>query len=588
MGRTVQGLKRFWASHIKAATWARILDGGKDGGPVWEYFVRTANERGDMETRMRAEATAKLSEILAPVFKLGRMGGKGKFFPSINRNLNREARLAIALNMGNEGNIQRLLDGEGWTREQIEPVLQSLTAQEWQAVQAIWDYLETYRPLIAAKERRLYGKEPQWVQPKPFTVTTADGQTLHLRGGYYPIKYDPAASQRAEEHADAEGARRQLQGAYTTATTRRSFVKPRAPIVKGRPLLYTLAGLYSGVNDVIHDLAWHEWLIDMNRLLRSQAIDAAIREHYGPEVKQQFKTWVRDIAHGEAFADNAAELALERLRQGITAAGLGFNIMSALIQPLGIMQSITRVGAKWVARGVAKYIAHPIDLTRQINEMSEFMANRARTRFRELNELRNRVQDQGAFKAFIGRYAYFLMLRCQQMVDVPTWWGAYEKALADGNDETRAIALADQAVIDSQGGGQVKDLAAIERGGPAQRLFTVFYAFMNTALNVGVAQTMTADTPAKRAKLAVDYLMLYVVPAVLGYYLKEALTPGDSGDDDDLEKLAKRLLAGCGARVCRGCKNDHRRQRLGPRLYWPGWSAPHRRRGALGYASAPG
>jgi hypothetical protein len=97
-------------------------------------------------------------------------------------------------------------------------------------------------------------------------------------------------------------------------------------------------------------------------------------------------------------------------------------------------------------------------------------------------------------------------------------------------------------VIDSQGGGQVKDLSAIERGGPALRLFTVFYSFMNTALNMGVGQTMSANTPAKRAKLAVDALMLYTVPAVLGEALKNALTPGDSGDDDP-EKLARKLIA---------------------------------------------
>lgn len=53
---------------------------------------------------------------------------------------------------------------------------------------------------------------------------------------------------------------------------------------------------------------------------------------------------------------------------------------------------------------------------------------------------------------------------------------------------------------------------------------------------------MGANTPAKRAKLAVDYLMLYTVPAVLGYALKAALTPGDSGDDD-LEEIAKKLAA---------------------------------------------
>lgn len=542
MGRAAQSLKRFWSSHIKVATWARVMDGGNDGGPVWEYFVRNANERGDMETTMRAEATTRLSEILAPVFALGKMGGNGQFFASIGRSLNREARLAIALNVGNEGNLQRLLGGENWNVQQVMPVLQSLTAQEWQAVQAVWDHFESYRPQIAAKERRVYGKEPEWVAPTPFTVTTADGQTINMRGGYYPIKYDPAASQRAEEHDEGEAARRQMQGAYTTATTRRSFTKSRAEEVQGRPLLYSLAGVYSGVNDVIHDLAWHEWLIDVNKLLRSKTIDSAIRGHYGPEVKQQFKSWVADIAEGDKGANNAGEAAVAWLRQGVSAAGLGFNVMSAIIQPLGITQSIVRVGAPWVGAGIARYIANPIDLAKEINGKSDFMANRARTRFRELNELRNRVQDQSTFKELTGRYAYFLMMRCQQLVDMPTWWGAYEKAIAAGNDEDRSVALADQAVIDAQGGGQTKDLSSIERGNPALKLFTVFYSFMNTALNLGAAHTMAADTPAKKAKLAADYALLYVVPAVLGYFLKNALTPGDSGDDD-FEKIAKKLIA---------------------------------------------
>jgi hypothetical protein len=542
MGRAVQGLKRFWAAHIKAATWARVMDGGKDGGPMWEYFVRSANERGDQETTMRAEATGKLSQILAPIFALGKMGGKGIYFPQIGRSLNREARLAIALNVGNASNLQRLQGGEGWTDAQLAPILKTLTAQEWATVQAVWDHFESYRPQIAAKERRIYGKEPEWVAPTSFTVTTADGQTVQMRGGYYPIKYDPAASQRAEEHADAEGAKRQLQGAYTTATTRRSFTKSRVEEVNGRPLLYTLSGLYSGVNDVIHDLAWHEWLVDANRLLRSKTIDGAIRNHYGPEAKQQFKTWVQDIAEGEKGADAAVDMALSRLRQGVSAAGLGFNVMSALIQPLGITQSIVRVGPEYVARGLVKYLSSPLDSTRSVVAASSFMENRARTRFRELNELRNQVQDQSAFNEFIGRYAYFLMMRCQQMVDVPTWLGAYEKAIGEGNDEALAINLADQAVIDAQGGGQTKDLSAIERGGPAQKLFTVFYSFMNTALNLGVGQTMAADTPARKARLAADYALLYVVPAILGYFLKAALTPGDSGDDD-MEKIAKKLIA---------------------------------------------
>lgn len=542
LGRRIDSIKSFFASHVKAATWARIMDGGKDGGPVWQYFIRPANERGDMETTMRAEATERLSEIMAPVFKLGKMGGKGIYFPGINRSLNREARIAIALNTGNEGNLQRLLGGEGWTMEQILPILSTLTGAEWMAVQQVWDHFESYRPLIAAKEKRVYGKEPDWVEPRSFQVQDTDGSLLNLRGGYYPIKYDPAASQRAEEFADAEGAKRQLQGAFTSATTKRSFTKSRAEEVSGRPLLYSLAGLYSGVNDVIHDLAWHEWLIDVNRLMRSSAIDKSIRETYGPRVKNQFKTWINDIAEGEKGAQNDGERALSYLRQNVSIAGLGYNVMSAAMQPLGFTQSIVRIGPRWVASGISKFISSPLETYKMVNEMSPFMANRFRTRFRELNELRNKVDGENNSLGIIKGGAYYMMMRLQQMVDIPTFIGAYEKSMAAGEDEARAVQLAEQAVIDAQGGGQTKDLSAIERGGPALKLFTVFYSFMNTTLNMAVGQTMTANTPAKKAKLAADYLLLFVIPAVLGGVIKDALTPGGD-DEEDMGKLAKKLAA---------------------------------------------
>jgi len=534
--RAVDELRKFGAAHIKAATWARIFDGGKDGGAFWERFIRPANERADQEATLRAKATKDLTEIMAPVLKQ-KLGGSGTFFPSINRSMNREGVLAMALNTGNESNLQRLLGGEGWTMEQIQPVLDTLTAAEWKTVQAVWDYFESYRPEIGALERRIRGKEPAWVEPTERTVQTADGQEITLRGGYYPVKYDPAASIRAEEHADAEAARRQLQNAYSAATVRRGFTKGRAEEVVGRPLLYSLKGVYDGVNDVIHYLSWQEWLIDANRLLRSQSIDKAIRETYGPAAVKQLRTWRDAVAEGESGSQEALDAALGKLRQSVSVAGLGFNVVSALMQPLGLTQSIVRVGARWIGTGVAQYVASPVAKTREVNEKSSFMTNRARTRFRELNELRNKVQGQAKYQEYVGRYAYWLMMRFQQAVDVPTWLGAYEKATAEGNDEMRARALADQAVKDAQGGGQTLDLSAIERGGPAQKLFTVFYSFMNTALNLGVASKMT---PKSKAKFAADMLLLYTVPAVLGSLLKDALTPGDAGDDDP-EKLLKKL-----------------------------------------------
>ena len=211
--------------------------------------------------------------------------------------------------------------------------------------------------------------------------------------------------------------------------------------------------------------------------------------------------------------------------------------MSAAIQPLGITQSMARLGTRWVGRGVAQFIGAPRETYRTVAAKSDFMRERARTRFRELAEVRNQVRGQSRVRGAIDAGAYAMMLRAQQLVDLPTWLGGYEKAIADGNSEDRAIALADQAVIDAQGSGTVKDLSSIERGGPLAKLFTVFYSFFNTTLNLAVVNGMTETS---RARQVANYTLLFVAPVVLTHVLREALTPG--GGDDDPEELARKLL----------------------------------------------
>lgn len=542
LGKKLAGLKQFRAAHIRVAIWARKMDGGKDNGPVWRYLVQPANERATMETTMRAAATEKLDAILRPLLakvSITDKMGKGKFFPSIGRSLNWQERFSVALNTGNESNLQRLLGGNGWTMAQIQPVLQSLSAQEWQAVQAIWDHFESYRPLIAEKERRVTGVEPQWIPARPIEVRTSDGKQIKLSGGYFPVVYDPRVNLRAEQHASAQEAKDAMKAAYAAATTRRSFTKSRVDEVNGRPLLLNLQGLYSGVNDVIHDLAWHEWVIDANKLLRSTSIDSAIREHYGPEVKREFDKWRDDIVAGTRRLDHAIEKAAGWARQSVSASALTFNIMSAALQPLGLTNSISRTGASWVAKGLGQYVASPIEATREVMAKSEWMTNRTRTRFRELNELRNQVQGQSSVKELMGRYGYWMMMRMQTMVDVPTWIAGYEKAISEGHDERTAVNLADQVVKDSQGGGEEVDQSGVERGGPLVKLFTAFYGFMGTTLNTTY---LDAATNKSKAKIAVNMVLTLMVPAIAGALIKDMLTPGDSGDGDP-EKLTKKLAA---------------------------------------------
>lgn len=535
MSGAIRLFKGYFASHRKTASLAKELDGFKDGGPMWEYLIRTMNEAGDTEAVMREKATVKLTQLLKPILKTGKLTGKGQFFASVGLSLNRGERLVMALNSGNAGNLQRLLDGRGWTMQQVQPILDSLTEQEADVVQQVWDFFESYRPLIAEKERRVMGKEPDWVEPQPVMIGGKQ-----LKGGYYPIKYDPRESGRAENFANAEQAKQELKGAFVASTTRRSFTKSRAEEVSGRPLLLTMGAIFSGANEVIHDLSWHEWVIDANRILRNDQIDKAIRDGYGADTMANLKQAVKDIAAGEAAQADALSRVLSPLRAGATIAGLGLNLTNAMLQPLGLTQSMVRVGSRWVSLGIAEWAKSPVGLVKQVHEKSDFMRLRAKTQQRELNEIASVVKGKSLARAKLDALMFMPMTSMQLVADMPTWWGAYQKALAGGNQEERSIELADQAVIDAQGGGQVKDLSAIQRGGPLLKLFTTFYGYFNVAYNLGVERTKATNfrDPLDVMHLAWDFLLLYSAPAVLATLVKEGLTGG--GDDE--EKLAQKVI----------------------------------------------
>ena len=542
-GRALEGIRTFMAAHLKVAAIARIMDGGKDNGKVWSYFIRSANAAGDMETRMIGEATEKVMNILKPVKALGNMESGRIYFKSVDRSFNRGERFVIALNSGNEGNLQRMRDGEGWTMEQIAPVLESLSSTEWNAVQAIWNHFETYKPLVEAKERRLYGKAPNWIEVKPFAIKTSDGKTLNLEGGYYPIKYDPKASDAAEQFTDAEAAKAQMKGAFTAATTRRSYVKNRAERVVGRPLMLTMTGVYSGLGEVIHDLSWHEWLISANRMMKDRGFSSAVNETYGPEIKRQMKDWIKDVAAGQGAADQGAANFATWMRRSISSARLGFNATSGVMQISGLANTWVRIDGtlvpKWTAIGVEAFIRHPKKMMEMIQEKSSMMRNLGRTQFRDLNEIRNTMQDKDGKWNAIHANAYIFCRVMQSMVNYPTWAGAYEKSLFEGNNEDTSIALADQAVIDSQGGGQLKDLASVERGGAWSKLFTVFYGYQNALFNSMATSVMTQ----KKSTAAAQLTLLVAVPAVYKYYVNQAIKAKRKDDDDNEEKGLAAFVA---------------------------------------------
>ena len=533
--------REVFAFHRKFASLIRQMDGFKDGGKLWSIFSRPMNEAGAMEATMREQATVKLGELYK---LLGKVNLKQKLFiPEIGGSLSLEGRLAIALNMGNETNMRRVMEGENWNPAQVNAVIGSLTREQWNFVQGTWDFLNSYWPEISAKERRMTGITPEKVEARPFVVTLKDGTQMSLNGGYYPIKYNPARSSKAEADTAAEVLKQMERGLYTRAQTARGHIEARVESV-GRPMRYDLGVIDQHLNQVIHDLSWHEYLVDANRLLRSDPVDSAIREHYGPEVLSTMRHMMEDIAIGEIPTMNVVERGVRWVRSGVSIASMGWNLITAFTQPLGLTQSMVRVGPKWVAKGMGRWLrdASSMESTVQwITGKSEFMRVRAKTQQREISEIRNTIQKGETRSAVEGSF-FYLIGKLQLVADVPTWLGMYEKAMAENPDEARAIAMADQAVLDSQGGGQIKDLSQAQRGNEWQKLWTNFYSFFNVTYNQ-LAETVGETRlvgPSRLPLLAVDVLMLTVVPATLGFFLKAALKGKDLDDED---KLAKELVA---------------------------------------------
>lgn len=544
--RVEDGFSGFMWGHIKISSIARILDGGKDAGAFWNYFIRPINEAADREATMTAETAQKLEEILKPLNDnlTHREYWRSAEYQIGGQKFTRRQLFAIALNLGNEGNIQRLLSGghgsvRNWNMAEVMDAMQNLTSKEWQAVQKVWDLFESFRPQIAELERKVVGIEPQWVEAKPLTVRTADGEMLTLRGGYYPAKYDSASTQAAESGNALTDIEDIKSAAKMAANTRHSFTKDRAAAVKNRPLLLDLSVTYNGLNEIIHDITHREAVIDAARLLKSSSIDKAIRETLGAQAKQKLNKALEDIARGNTAPVEGFDEYSGLLRQNVSMAGLAFNIVSAILQSTGFIPAVARLGGKYAWVGLSQFTTHPIKATRTAMEQSEFMRNRGNTRLREIREVAATINGAGKIRKFLTKYSYWLMLKIQQIVDTAIWHGALAKAMDSGKDLDTAIKLADQTVLDTQGGGQIKDLSEFERGSNTQKLFTVFYAYMNTALNQGFVE---AKTQKSKAKLAANLIMIYVIPNALNAMIRSALIPGD--DDEDLaKKLAKEQIS---------------------------------------------
>lgn len=533
----VKGLHAF---HMKVEEMCLEMDGGEFGGAFWKYIYRPISRADDAQAvRMRKvrDDCRKLFSVYSTK-ELALMGTKKEFVPSIGESLTYENRLAIALNMGNAVNRERVLSGHKWDDRQLKDVLAPLTARDWNFVQSVWDYFETFKAESFKLEEDITGSKPVAVEAQPFTVQTSDGQTLPIRGGYYPIKYnrDKSFKQFARDQKEMD---KELFGGrnYGQAMTKHGHLKDRTKYGLGEPLLMELSVIPDHLYNTVHDLAYRSAVLDVAKVLRNDRVRAAIEGYYGKEIYRELMPWLQDVSNEMQQPFGQIQRWAHWARSAGSTMQMGFKATTIFSQISGLTQTMDVLGTRYTCEGLKLVYSHPFglaDLYRKTCEVSPFMATRLQSFDRDVRDM-TKVLQTSRIRGWVQKVqekAFTPMGILQMGVDLPTWWGAYAKGMDLYKDTGKAVEYADSIVRQSQGSGSTKDLAHVQRGGDFARLWTMFYSYFNTLYNLGarhIRELRKDHSAAGIFRAANSAILLWFLPAAIS----ELLAGRWGGDDDE-------------------------------------------------------
>lgn len=555
-------VRKFLDLTLTAATMLREIDGFKSLGATYAN-IKSPIDAAEGRLIVRKN---KAADDLKAVFSVytkdeQRLMGVREHVPALGYPLSKWERIAVALNAGNEGNLQRLTDPRvngSLTEAQIGAVLATLDARDAKFVQSVWDYVGTFKEDIAARERRVTGTEPAWVEAKPVEIA---GQML--RGGYYPIKYDPRLSSLSRDDDFNELIKSLQAGRFGKAQTKNGHLEARAQS-SGRAVSLDIMNLHRHVNQVIYDLEFSEPVANAWRILQDERVRSAFTDAGRQPDFDALETWLQDVGTGQLHAGDWISKSARIAKSNFTAAKLAANLVTAATQIAGVAQTVSVVGAKDFSIGVSRMFRAGV--AEEVMAKSAYMSSRATTFNKDIYDFRtdptlgsisSRWGDLK--KDWIGPLSFWLMTKVQWKVDVPTWLGGYNQGLRlFDNDEAKAIAHADGLVKRAQASGLFSDRSAIERGSVSRsnrqndvvRLFTTLASYQFAKFNIAYEKSVAAGRSirdkgvsveaAKDATIyAVDMVLLFIVDALVIAAIKGKLPD----EDDEKNKSWTKFLA---------------------------------------------
>ena len=428
---------KYLVAHMKPEEMIRLL------GPVAHKYLyglydRAAGENG----RRTAEATQKLQEIMSVYsrkekqnfskqqYKL-RMGKKEETF-------SKENIICMALNMGNDVNFIRLYKGLDVMGNVLQGFVErNMTKKDWEVVQAIWDLIGSYWPETVKVEEELNGVTLEGVKPTPFTVM-CDGQPIKMRGGYYPIAYNPMKSLKAEQQAMDAVTQRNMSGAQVLGTGR-GFTKSRSDTQNiERPLLLQFNVIPAHLQDVIQNITFRIAARDAYRLTHSQGFEDLVRGTLGDDALRAIDQWVvdcwRTMPTDNDLGSSIFSSAIGFLRRNAAINIMGWRWWPVIENVTNIFPMMDRIGAAETVTAIGDYMKHRKENDKLLLK-SIFMTNRINSMDRDIGA------TTGIFKAgyvttdWLKEHAYTALAFTDLMFSKPLWCKAYKDNFASRYQE---------------------------------------------------------------------------------------------------------------------------------------------------------
>lgn len=538
------------------------------GGDWMQLVYEPINQGANKELTMRQEACKTFSKIynMYSLEEWQAMRSDRVFTIGLTTNFTREQLICMALNWGNKEGRKRVLatinksaknEADVIDEYTMQSMLESsLTNKDWNFIEAVWTQLDSYWAERNKVQENLYGQGLGKVQALPFNINGRQ-----IKGGYYPIVYDPKLSIRASDLAADDIVKQALSGSSTFGIGMGS-TKSRVSEVKGQQLALRLDVWPQAVTEAIHHIAMREAATDVYKLITHPAVQQAVQQKYGMETYNMIRQWSKDVWKTDVQKADIINRTLEQMRKNSAFAVMAMRTGTAILNVLNVFPMMHQIGKINTIKAITSFGlgfykgTDTYARNRQfVFDKSPMMRDRMNTIDRDMQQdmklevgqdtslIRERATHA---KEKFNRFGYWFITETDLMFSMALWKHGYDKSMrkqieAGMTDveqmEQNAISDADTNVRAVFGSGQVKDQVAMQRKNTLVGQLTPFYSYSSTVLNALIKAGY-------RVKDHGDYMAL--INATLYWVVLQTLAEtvyrsAVAGELDDPDKMLRRL-----------------------------------------------